>query len=71
MLWPITVHRIADRHERLHERDFAVTREAAVPVTTLGDAVAAALSETGFADVGEGSFVITVDWPFTAEAGGA
>lgn len=63
----VTVHRPADRHRGLHEREFAATSVAEVNATPLGEAIAAALADLRLAD-DEGKAVITVGWPHEPEA---
>lgn len=58
----VTVHRRADRHEKMHERDFASTHSATVPSGSLAAVLEDAFDEIGN-DLGPGRYTIEVDWP--------
>jgi hypothetical protein len=59
----VTVHRVADRHADLHEREFAETRIATVEAGDLGDVLAAALIDLEMDGAEPGKFIISTDWP--------
>lgn len=63
MLQMVTVHRVADRHADLHQREFAETRIATVEAGGLGEVLAAALGALQMGEAEPGKFIISTDWP--------